>query len=51
MNEIANTMSILMGEDVKGYKLNEMVKEVDFSENGTVTLPELEEVSYVREIV
>lgn len=34
-----------LGEDIPGYKLREIVKEVDVNENGTVEFNEFLEVS------
>ena len=43
--EIGNLMKSL-GEDVPGYKIRDMIKEVDIDENGTVEFDEFIEVSH-----
>ena len=40
-----------LGESVEGYKIRDMIKEVDLNKDGTVSLKEFEEVSQVREMV
>ncbi len=44
MAEIGNLMKA-MGESVPGYKIREMIKEVDIDENGTVEFNEFLVVS------
>lgn len=44
MAEISSLMKA-MGESVPGYKVREMVKEVDLDENGTVEFDEFLRVS------
>ena len=43
-SEIGSVMKSL-GEDIPGYKLREIIKEVDVNENGTVEFNEFVEVS------
>lgn len=44
--EIGNAMKNL-GEDVPGYKLREIIKEVDTDQNGTVEFSEFVEVLFL----
>ena len=43
-SEIRNVMKAL-GEDIPGFKLREIIKEIDANENGTVEFNEFLEVS------
>ena len=47
--EIGNVMKAL-GESVPGYKIRDMIKEVDIDENGTVEFDEFLAVSGLEEL-
>ena len=49
-SEISNVMKAL-GENVPGYKIRDMIKEVDLDENGTVEFGEFVTVSGVMQIL
>ena len=48
--EIGELMKAL-GESVPGYKIRDMIKEVDLDENGTVEFSEFLEVRFCRVIL